>query len=279
LVQRDVTQDLALLKFENPIAYTPVHAVTRRVNYGDDILAFGFPLSYSLTLARGSITNTSVEGGLWLTDAAVNRGHSGGPAVSVEGDVIGVIKAGIEPAQGMRLVIPIVRASPLFGIAGVPISSDAARPAAVPFAPVTVTGTYVAPNPGWDRGMPSTKYCGNNPESWVRGSASFDPTSGTLTVTIQLETDSIAAGPQGRVVIIARDGAGSTVVTVTSAEIGTGGKPPGSAAIRNFTSQINIPQQQGSRMRMLHVEVECRGAVRSLFGGGNASNQFGLSIR
>jgi len=147
LVQRDIAQDLALLKFESPIAYSPVNAVTRRVSIGDDVLAFGFPFSYSLTFARGSITNTSVEGGLWLTDAPVNRGHSGGPAVSPEGDVIGVVKAGIEGAQGMRLVIPIARASSLFGIAGVSISSDASRPGAVtpPTNSVTVTGTRVAP--------------------------------------------------------------------------------------------------------------------------------------
>lgn len=53
------------------------------------------------------------------------------------------------------------------------------------------TGSYKGATPGWDRGMQTTMHCGNNPESWVRGSASLDKASGVLSVTVQLETDSV----------------------------------------------------------------------------------------
>jgi hypothetical protein len=50
------------------------------------------------------------------------------------------------------------------------------------------TGDYDGP-PGFDRGMQTTQWCGNNPESWVRGSASLDTDSAILKMTVLLEME------------------------------------------------------------------------------------------
>ena len=59
-------------------------------------------------------------------------------------------------------------------------------------------------------------------------------------MTVQLETDSTSAGPKGRVSAALKDADGKTLATATSDEIGTGGKPPGKSAIRNFSSEVRI---------------------------------------
>jgi hypothetical protein len=45
------------------------------------------------------------------------------------------------------------------------------------------SGPYKAKSGGWDRGMQTTMYCGNGPESWVRGNATLDTASGALSLT------------------------------------------------------------------------------------------------
>src|SRR5256885_9439795 len=76
---------------------------------------------------------------------------------------------------------------------------------------VSATGSSEGAAPGWDRGMESTMHCGNNPESWVRGSAMLDKQSGVLSIVVQLETDSVLAGPKGSVIASIR-GAGGNLI-------------------------------------------------------------------
>jgi hypothetical protein len=128
---------------------------------------------------------------------------------------------------------------------------------------LSVAGSYQGP-PGWDRGMQSTAYCGNSPESWVRGSVSFD-SSGKLTMTIQLETDSTIAGPKGRLRATIKDASGASLATAESEEVGTGGKPPGKAAIRNFTAVATVPSDVASKARSIYLEARCVGSVDRLW--------------
>jgi hypothetical protein len=109
--------------------------------------------------------------------------------------------------------------------------------------------------------MATTMYCGNSPESWVRGNATLDPSSGLLSVTVQLETDSTSAGPKGVVSAVLKDARGRTLATARSAEIGTGGKPPGAAAIRNFTSQRTINPSVASRVASIYLDAQCTGSI------------------
>jgi hypothetical protein len=127
------------------------------------------------------------------------------------------------------------------------------------------TGSYKGAGPGWDRGMQTTMHCGPDPESWVRGSASLDKASGVLSMTIQLETDSVLAGPKGRVVVEIRNAAAKPIYSVTSDEIGMGGKPPGKVVIRSVSSAVQIPQQISQDADSLYLDAQCTGSIDRLF--------------
>src|SRR3954471_8659689 len=60
------------------------------------------------------------------------------------------------------------------------------------------TGPYNAPG-GFNCRFQSAQHCGNNPKSWIRGSASLNRGSRVLNVQVQSETASVTAGPKGKV--------------------------------------------------------------------------------
>ena len=127
------------------------------------------------------------------------------------------------------------------------------------------TGSYKGAAPGWDRGMQTTMHCGNNPESWVRGSASLDKGSSSLSLTVQLETDSVFAGPKGRVTVAIRSAEGKTIYTVATDEIGIGGKPPGNVVIRSFSSTVSVPASISQEANSLYLDAQCTGSINRLF--------------
>jgi hypothetical protein len=130
---------------------------------------------------------------------------------------------------------------------------------------IHATGSYKGAAPGWDRGMETTMHCGNNPESWVRGSATLEKSTGILSITLQLETDSVLAGPKGRVLASVRNAAGQELYRAVSDEIGMGGKPPGPAAIRNFSSTISAPLPISAATSSLFLDAQCTGSITQLF--------------
>lgn len=130
---------------------------------------------------------------------------------------------------------------------------------------IKATGTYKGAAPGWDRGMDSTMHCGNNPESWVRGSASLEKNTGILSITLQLETDSILAGPKGRLQASIRDAGGQEIYRAISDEIGMGGKPPGSVVTKNFASTISVPLSVSAAAASIFVDAQCTGDITRLF--------------
>lgn len=124
------------------------------------------------------------------------------------------------------------------------------------------TGDYWGPGnrDEWSRGMASTMYCGNSPESWVRASAKFDQASGICFITVQLETDAVDAGPKGIVTVIFKDAAGNSIANATSSEVGTGGKDwSGHAASRTVTSQIKLEPSIAKRVASIFVQAQCTG--------------------
>jgi hypothetical protein len=79
--------------------------------------------------------------------------------------------------------------------------------------------------------MATTLYCGNNPESWLRASATLDRSTDQLTLIMQLETDSTLAGPKGKATVTLKDAQGQVLATVSTDEVCLGGKPPGGDVI------------------------------------------------
>ena len=109
IVGRDTKIDLALLKV-TPEAGTTLKAVkfgnSDILRVGDWVMAVGNPFGLGGTLTVGVISarNRDINSGPYdnflQTDAAINRGNSGGPLFNMEGDVIGINTAIISPSGG-----------------------------------------------------------------------------------------------------------------------------------------------------------------------------------
>lgn len=107
VVGRDSKTDLALLRVKPD---QPLHAVelgdSDGVRVGDWVMAIGNPfgLGGSVTLGIVSARNRDINAGPYddfiQTDAAINRGNSGGPLFDMEGKVIGINSAIISPSGG-----------------------------------------------------------------------------------------------------------------------------------------------------------------------------------
>ncbi len=104
---RDQKSDLALLQVEPE---KPLVAVkfgdSVKMRIGDWVMAIGNPfgLGGSLTVGVISAKKRDINAGLYdnfiQTDAAINRGNSGGPLFNMDGEVIGVNTAIISPTGG-----------------------------------------------------------------------------------------------------------------------------------------------------------------------------------
>ena len=107
ILGHDPKTDLALLKVEPK---KPLKAVSfgdsAKMRVGDWVMAIGNPfgLGGSVTVGIISATKRDINAGPYddflQTDAAINRGNSGGPLFNMEGQVIGVNTAIISPTGG-----------------------------------------------------------------------------------------------------------------------------------------------------------------------------------
>ena len=107
ILGHDPKTDLALLKVEPK---KPLKAVTfgdsGKMRVGDWVMAIGNPfgLGGSVTVGIISATKRDINAGPYddflQTDAAINRGNSGGPLFNMDGQVIGVNTAIISPTGG-----------------------------------------------------------------------------------------------------------------------------------------------------------------------------------
>ncbi len=107
IIGRDKKTDLAVLKV-NP--QQPLAAVrfgdSDAIRVGDWVMAIGNPfgLGGSVSLGIVSARNRNINAGPYddfiQTDAAINRGNSGGPLFNMAGDVIGINTAIISPSGG-----------------------------------------------------------------------------------------------------------------------------------------------------------------------------------
>ncbi|MEM6488912.1 MAG: DegQ family serine endoprotease [Pseudomonadota bacterium] len=107
LVGTDPKTDLAVLKVE-PLAPLPFVAFgdSRSARVGDWVVAIGNPFGLGGSVSAGIISarNRDINSGPYddfiQTDAAINRGNSGGPLFNMAGEVIGVNTAIISPTGG-----------------------------------------------------------------------------------------------------------------------------------------------------------------------------------
>lgn len=106
IVGTDKNTDLALLKVESdkPLPYV-VFGDSDSARVGDWVMAVGNPLGQGFSVSAGIVSarNRALQGSyddFIQTDAAINRGNSGGPLFNMDGDVIGVNTAILSPNGG-----------------------------------------------------------------------------------------------------------------------------------------------------------------------------------
>jgi serine protease Do len=116
IIRTNDYDDIALLKidFENEFAFNVENGLDGEI--GLDIYAIGTPNSIELgqTLSKGIISGerkNDMGQEFYQTDASVNRGNSGGPLVSSEGKIIGVVNAKLigTGVEGIGFAIKINR--------------------------------------------------------------------------------------------------------------------------------------------------------------------------
>jgi S1-C subfamily serine protease len=98
---------------------------------GDGVVAVGFPFGIGPSVSSGVISGLerefrSPQGKRVLTnliqfDAAANPGNSGGPLVTMEGEVVGIVTAILNPSHertfiGIGFAVPIENAAAGAGI-------------------------------------------------------------------------------------------------------------------------------------------------------------------
>ncbi|WP_018997835.1 Do family serine endopeptidase [Hirschia maritima] len=107
LVGRDAATDLALLKVKPEVELTSVdlgNSDTALV--GDWVVAIGNPFGLGGTVTAGIVSarDRNINAGQYddfiQTDAAINKGNSGGPLFNLKGEVIGVNTAIYSPSGG-----------------------------------------------------------------------------------------------------------------------------------------------------------------------------------
>ncbi len=104
---------------------------TRGLKTGDEVLAVGFPFGIGPTATWGVVSGLrrehySEEGrrnliDLIQFDAAANPGNSGGPLVTREGDVVGIVTSILNPTDvgffvGIAFAVPIENAAQAAGV-------------------------------------------------------------------------------------------------------------------------------------------------------------------
>ena len=124
LIGKDPESDLAVLKIQSDRDFPFVEfGRSSDARVGDWIIAIGNPFGLGGTVTSGIISavfrNTN-SGGIYdrylQTDAAINRGNSGGPMFDMQGNVIGINNAIFSPtggSVGIGFAIPADTAEPI----------------------------------------------------------------------------------------------------------------------------------------------------------------------
>ena len=116
VVGSDPLADLALLEVidkEEPIPYLTFSDDIKNVEEGLEVFALGHPMGMAWTVTRGIISSTERYARhpfikALQTDAAINKGNSGGPLLNMRGEIVGInalIVSRISENAGVGLAI------------------------------------------------------------------------------------------------------------------------------------------------------------------------------
>ena len=138
----ETTASITSIQAENDLAVLQAHQVpddlqaatlrsTQDLRPGDHVLAVGFPFGIGPSASAGVVSGlerefTSPRGKQELNhliqfDAAANPGNSGGPLVTMDGEVVGIVTAILNPTEartfiGIGFAVPIENAASAIGM-------------------------------------------------------------------------------------------------------------------------------------------------------------------
>jgi S1-C subfamily serine protease len=177
VIGTDSARDVALIRSDQPIVGHRFKLASRAPRLGEDVAAIGFPLALPLTVTRGSVSGLGrtipIDGinrtRLVQTDAAVNRGNSGGPLMTDSGLVVGLVDLGTTEANGLAFAVGAQTAGPLLTawasapqpVSATTCSGGSSQQAAAP--PATQTTSSGASWTSFSGGYFSIAY----PDTWV----------------------------------------------------------------------------------------------------------------
>lgn len=97
LIGTDPTSDIAVLKIDATGLPTASWGNSDKLQVGEWVIAIGSPLGFDQTVTAGIVSAKGRKGlainafeDFIQTDAAINRGNSGGPLLSIEGEIVGI---------------------------------------------------------------------------------------------------------------------------------------------------------------------------------------------
>jgi len=108
----DAISDIAILKIDADGLDALPFGDSDAVQVGQMVFAIGNPLGLQETVTQGIIsakgrrTSSEAANEFFQTDAAINRGNSGGPLVNLRGELIGINNQVTVSAQGIAFAIP-----------------------------------------------------------------------------------------------------------------------------------------------------------------------------
>jgi serine protease Do len=111
----DTTNDIAIIKLPSGRTYKELRlAPSSDLMHAERIVAVGNPFGYQKTTSTGSISGldreVNMDGvklkGLIQIDAPINPGNSGGPVLNINGELIGIVCAVRDGANGIAFAIP-----------------------------------------------------------------------------------------------------------------------------------------------------------------------------
>jgi S1-C subfamily serine protease len=106
----DKILDIALLKVDIEPQFIFSLTDVKDLSPGSRIYALGSPLGLENTITSGIISATGRRflqiGDALQVDSPINPGNSGGPLVDAEGNLVGVVFAGLEQFEGLNFAIP-----------------------------------------------------------------------------------------------------------------------------------------------------------------------------
>lgn len=102
--------DIALLKVELEPEITFSFSEGKEYFPGTPIIAIGSPGGLENTITSGIVSASGRKflqmGSVIQVDVPINHGNSGGPLIDIDGELVGVVFAGIEQFEGINFAIP-----------------------------------------------------------------------------------------------------------------------------------------------------------------------------